>query len=399
MKKHPGVYSYTTVKGTRYGVRRGFKNSEGKRDEFTRSGLSSWREADMVLKSFEAKIARGEVGTVVTGKISLDEWYGRVKKRNIELGVWRKSTVDSKDYNYSKHISPRFGRTALNDLNRNEYQRFIDGLIKQGFAYRTIVTIDSVTQMLLNRAENEDIIAKNKLRKIAIDGGKDPADQSLEVEEYRTYMETAEKMLDRYQIAILYMLTLGERREELCGLKYNSFEFSTDESTGEEVCAITFDEARTVAQPEGGPLKTRASYRTIYVKGDIIDLIRYAILTSKNICRKYHREVKDDSFLFVAEKTGIPIYPAYANVMMRRVSKACGIKVHPHMLRHYFATTARDDKLPSMAVMHWLGHQNISMTNSYTRPSKRGALKVIDGIQGTILDGVPTTNNDLDGTN
>ena len=48
------------------------------------------------------------------------------------------------------------------------------------------------------------------------------------------------------------------------------------------------------------------------------------------------------------------------------------------MLRHYFATQAMQTGEAESTIMHWLGHSDISMTASYTRATKEGALHLID---------------------
>ena len=73
--------------------------------------------------------------------------------------------------------------------------------------------------------------------------------------------------------------------------------------------------------------------------------------------------------------------PAYLNVIFLKVSKACGIKIHPHKLRHYFATIAREESgLSDISVMNWLGHSKIDMTNRYVRSNLATMLNLKPGI-------------------
>lgn len=120
----------------------------------------------------------------------------------------------------------------------------------------------------------------------------------------------------------------------------------------------------------------------------IILIISLLLTTSHTINSEYHKElcyhkktVSKDGFLFVNEKSGEPFHPTYPNRVMKKVDKKCGIHVHPHMLRHYFATNAKDQNLPDMSVMRWLGQANIQMTNSYTRPNETSLLIVYGGVQ------------------
>lgn len=380
MKKHPNIYEYETTKGKRYGIRRKFKNIEHKNQEFTKSGFRSWRDADIVLKKFEDQLYSGQIAPLSNKSMTVNDYYQMMRKRKLELHVWRKSTLERHDNIYNGFFKKPFGNTPLDEVSRGDYQKIIDDMVKKNYAKTTIHATDSVMQLIMNDAENYDVIVKNKLRHINIVGGKDPKDLTLETKDYETWVTTAKQILSNYLFTMVYLLTLGERREELLGLKYSSFEFNKD-NTGREVCKITFDEARTVTDPEGGKLKNRASYRSIFVFGDIIPMIKFSITQSKIICVNHQKTVSKDGFLFVNEKTGEPFHPTYPNRVMKKVDKKCGIHVHPHMLRHYFATNAKDQNLPDMSVMRWLGHANIQMTNSYTRPNENSLLNVYDGVQ------------------
>lgn len=376
MKKHPNIYEYETRKGKRYGVRRGFMNSEHKSDEFTKSGFRTWRDADVVLKHFEDRLYLDEISPLTHRGETVDTYYQKLRTRKVKLNVWRKSTLQRHDDIYNRFFKPVFGNTPLESVSRGDYQKFIDKMVEQNYSKSTIHTTDSVMQLIMNDAENYDVIMKNKLKHINIVGGKPARDLTLETKDYDLWLTTAKKVLNKYLFTMVYLLTLGERREELLGLKYSSFEFL--QNKGHEICKITFDEARTASALDGGPLKNKASYRSIYVFGEIIPMIKFSIEKSKNIYDNYDQPITKNNFLFVNEGTGKPFFPDYANRVLKKVDKKCGIHINPHMLRHYFATKAKDQNLPDMAVMRWLGHANIQMTNSYTRPNETSLMNVFD---------------------
>ncbi|MDN6334366.1 MAG: N-terminal phage integrase SAM-like domain-containing protein, partial [Lacticaseibacillus paracasei] len=265
---HPNVYRYETRRGTRYGIRRGFKNSVGKRDEYTRSGFTNWHDAEGELKRFEASLVTGGINPLTHRGVTLNAYFAALVKNREELGVWRPATVIQKKTYYRKHLQDRFGNRPMSKISRSEYQQFIDEKIKSGLAQTTMRTLNSVMQIIMNDAEHNDIIRKNMLRGILINGAKPPKDVSITDEDYAKFMATAQKLLNKYQLTMLYLLTLGERREELAGLQFRSFKRGTTE--GQPYYEITYYVGRTPQQPLGGPLKTPSSYRTNYVTGPII---------------------------------------------------------------------------------------------------------------------------------
>lgn len=382
---HPNVYKYETRRGTRYGIRRGFKNSEGKRDEYTKSGFLSWRDADVVLKKFEATLATENTSPITHRSETLGHYFDVMKKRKVELGRWRINTALQHTYYFDKHLRPAFGNTPLMAISRADYQHFIDEKVKAGYAKLTLRTLDQIMQNIMNTAEMNDIIDKNRLRGIGIEGAKKPKDESLSQADFKKFMHTAKQILSKYDMTMLYLLTLGERRSEALGLQFRSFHKGTDDIG--DYYRIHFYVGRTLAEPLGGKLKTESSEREIYVHGTIVSYIDYMLQHAKEICEKTHRLYDDKTFVYLDERTGMPPSPGRVNIrVFNKVSKASGIKVHPHMLRHYFATQALEKGLPDMSVMHWLGHKNMKMTNDYTRPTAEGAKRVFQVMEGGLLE-------------
>ncbi|MGV0167138.1 tyrosine-type recombinase/integrase [Furfurilactobacillus sp. WILCCON 0119] len=385
LPKHPNIYSYETRKGTRYGIREHFTDVYSKRQEFNKSGFKTWREADVQLKLFEGRLARGELGPLSHSDITVAQYYKLLRDRKLKMGIWKTSTAKVSRNYFNQYFKDTLGDTPLEKVRRIDYQHLIDELgLRTGdeaLSKTTIRTVNAIMQLIMNDAERNDIIQKNKLRGVQVLGGEEPRSQTLEKADYETYMNTAKKVLNRYQFDMLYLLTLGERRSEILGLRKESFDFLRDDLHG-DVCKITFDRGRTPDEPNGTTLKTKSAYRSIYVFGDIVDMIRYVIQESEGIRRRHNLSINDSDYIYLNEDTGKPVHPTYPNRMLKKVSAACGIDVHPHLLRHYFATEASGANLPNMDVMHWLGHKHLQMTEEYTRGTKEGMLRVMKGMSG-----------------
>ncbi|MCW4398061.1 tyrosine-type recombinase/integrase [Lentilactobacillus parabuchneri] len=385
LKKHPGVFSYSTMKGTRYGARRRYKPlMGGPLRQWSKSGFLNWRDADMALKRFEVKLTDGTIAAADQKHIKLNQYFDHMAARKSKLGIWKVSTSKNCRNYYNHYFRNTFGDDLIQDVSRIKYQQFIDSLVEQNFAKTTIRTINSIMQQIMNDAESNDVINKNKLRHIEIAGGKEPKDQSLDRQDYQKFIAYAKTHETQYMFALIYFLSLGERRQELMGLRRSSFTFKHDDINNRQVCAVKFDMGRTPDELDGGTLKNKSSYRTIWVTGDFVNMIKYVITYSDNILANLNQPIDKDHFVWLNSQTGKPLHPTYPNRVMRRVSKGCGVAVHPHQLRHYFATKAKSDGLPDMDVMHWLGHANIQMTNSYTRETPEGALNVFKGISKDI---------------
>lgn len=198
-------------------------------------------------------------------------------------------------------------------------------------------------------------------------------------------MRTAKKICNRYDFAMVKMLTLGERRGELMGLRKSSFTFTVDEQTNEPICAIKFDLARTPDAVNGTTLKSAASYRTIWVTGSYLETIKFVLNYSEQIIRNTKGSVPDDYFIWLNPETGNPYQPERPRDLFARISLTAGVKINPHKFRHYFATKVRSNAtISDTDAMHWLGHKHIEMTDSYTRETPEGAIQVFRGVEDDL---------------
>jgi len=373
--RHPNVYSYETKKGMRFGIRRGYTTSLGKRDEYTKSGFKSWRDAEQVLKTFEADLVTGKGDSITRSKITLERYFKRMSDRKLKYGTWRDSTYEVHTRYFNQHIKPAFGTRRMNEITRGEYQAFLDSLAeKKGLAASTIRTIHRIMMETLNAAESEDVIEKNRLGRMEIHGA-EPKSVEIDPKDYDIWISEAEKQLDRYSFAMIQVATLGLRRGEILGLRTDSIRFQTNEATGEELAEINIDLQRGEDYPTGGPLKTSSSYRKIWVGGELVDALHFAILSSDNLRKKNGIPESTTKWLWL-NRYGRPASSFYLFEHMKIVNKATGIKLRPHMLRHYFATRSISANTPEIDVMHFLGHKTIQMTADYTRPTKDASLKV-----------------------
>lgn len=88
--------------------------------------------------------------------------------------------------------------------------------------------------------------------------------------------------------------------------------------------------------------------------------------------RKKERIRKGKKYLFV-HKDGSKVSRQYFFLMLRKRAEEAGIgrKVHPHMLRHTFATTLLEHGAPIRQVQEMLGHSQVETTMIYTHVSTR----------------------------
>lgn len=286
--RKPNIFWYKTKKGKRFAVRRQYRDN-GKRADFNRSGFTNQIEAETVLKQFETTLLTDGPSVLRGKKITVEAYYNQLVERKMKLKTWRESTRKNNKNYFDNYLRPVFGSTPLDDVSRSSYQHFLDDLAIQKnqkgelrLSETTINTIHSIMMMIFNSAEADDTIRKNRLRGLSVNGRK-PRSQDLDRADFEKWLAVAKQKLDRYEYAMIRIGALGERRGELMGLRTTSITFQHDDVHNEEVAAIKFDLQRNAEMPNGSPLKTDSSYRTIWVSGDIVDMLHFAIMTANNI--------------------------------------------------------------------------------------------------------------------
>lgn len=91
------------------------------------------------------------------------------------------------------------------------------------------------------------------------------------------------------------------------------------------------------------------------------------------LIEKYMNEARpcwlkeEHGFLFVSQ-SGKPITPRAVQLILKSAGERIGlsVEVHPHMLRHSFATHLLDNGADLRVVQELLGHENLSTTQIYT---------------------------------
>ena len=109
---------------------------------------------------------------------------------------------------------------------------------------------------------------------------------------------------------------------------------------------------------------------------------RQALLPPKlrELLRCYWRTTHSTDWLFPGARPGQPISVKTVYTACRQTARSAGIakSVHPHLLRHAFATHLLADGADLRAIQELLGHQSLSTTQKYTHASIRQLMEIYD---------------------
>ncbi len=379
--KYPNIYTYETKKGKRYYVRRNFKLN-GKKKEATASNLKTLAEARHALAEIENKIASGDYDQ--KKNITVNDYWQIYSENRIKTGRWAPDTAYIKDINFKRHFASLFGKKRLKDVNRLEYENYINGLLDD-YARMTVIQNNAIFEAMMNDAVVNGYLDRNPILKIFIgDSPIKPKDKRLSLEEFQSWDACAKKTLRKYDYAMVRISYFGVRRSEIMGIKFSSLKLVNGRFR------IHLDESRTYRRPNGSGMKTKQSERYVVVDEETTELLKYAIKKSKKIAKEAGRILNKDDFLFldsgsnIRKNIGKPIaYVRIAN-LFRNVSEVNGKHVTPHMMRHFFATQGQIAGVPVEHMAAALGHSTSYMTQKYTHIKDEVASEVTDSFLRAI---------------
>ncbi|MEG0239904.1 MAG: tyrosine recombinase [Anaerorhabdus sp.] len=145
-----------------------------------------------------------------------------------------------------------------------------------------------------------------------------------------------------------------------CGLRVS-------EATGLQINNIQFDQEILIVLGKGNKERMIPFYP------------RCGRLLQKYMNEARAQFIKEDhGFLFVSQ-SGKPITSRYIQYMLKNVGEKNGIplELHPHMLRHSFATHLLDNGADLRVVQELLGHENLATTQIYTHITVDRLKKVV----------------------
>lgn len=156
-----------------------------------------------------------------------------------------------------------------------------------------------------------------------------------------------EEIMLRY----LYYAETGYRIGELLGVKYVK-----DIDYRNHMIRVCFREDN-----ENEARAKNAEYRSAKISNDTFEFLM-------DYLAKYRKILQHQDYLFVnimGENIGKPLRVDSVYDMLDRMEKKTGVKITPHMLRHYFANMRKQAGWELEMISQALGHKHLDTTIKY----------------------------------
>lgn len=315
----------------------------------TYSSLSRARRA---LREFVIQKNTGRV--VAPSAITLGQWL-EYWMEEIVLPNRAVTTVYGYRNIVHNHMIPALGRIKLQKLSPKDLQQYYNMLARdKGLSSNTVRRHHDLLSNCLHSAVRQDLLLRSPTERV-----EPPRAVQFEAHFYSPQeLKQLYALVEGHWLEVIVRLagSLGLRREEICGLRWDSVDF--------ERRKVHIKHARTSAGADTvlKETKTRTSNRILHLTDDLYCLLQRE-LDRQNRNRLLAREEWPGTGLVVVDEQGRPYPPNRISLAFGQFIQSHDLpKITLHGLRHTFATVASAQGAPLFDIGRALGHSTPSTT-------------------------------------
>ena len=251
-------------------------------------------------------------------------------------------------------IYPALGEMKMPDITAANISALLLDMQAQRKAHATCIKVYTVLKSLFKMAYLSDIIQKNPMDKVERPKQRKDEVRGIEaeaytIEEVKHILSCLEKEPLKWQALIRLLVDTGIRRGECCGLQWKDVDFKGNTITVAGNLCYTPQKGVYLDSPKNG--KTRI----IDVDADVIALLQQL--------RQQQASHALSAFVFTQDNSPEPMHPQSPTRYLKKFAARYGIDdLHPHKLRHSFASIAITNGADIASVSEKLGHSDKAVT-------------------------------------
>ena len=254
----------------------------------------------------------------------------------------------------NKHIYPVLGDIKMPDIKSAQITKLLLNVQAEGKAHATVVKIYNILNLLFKMAYLGDMIDRNPMDKVERPRPRKEEVCSGEVESYtaeelRYILQCVDKEPLKWRAMLHLLIDTGIRRGEACGLQWKHINFANHSITIAGNLCYTAEKGIYLDTPKSRKI------RTIDIDPAITALLWELRLDQS--------QKAISQYVFTQEGSIEPMHPQTPTRYMQKFAKRYGIEhLHPHKLRHSFASVAIVNGADIASVSEKLGHADKSTT-------------------------------------
>lgn len=308
-----------------------------------------------------------------------EEWYEKYKAPTLKNGG--SLSYKRKFVNY---YGVRIGSKNLKDIRQLHVQTAIADMLEVGRSPKSIRDATSVLQNCIEAAMANGLMSVNPAVGVVIPKCAKVERRVLTVEEQELFIEHLERTKSWYEEMYKLMLLTGMRIGEVGGLQWADIDFTNKFIYIKRSLSYQYEDGKKtmfLTSP-----KTENSVRKIPFFGETKNILLNQFEKQKNrrsVMGKKWKQPKQLGDLVFTTSLGSPIGRYTIENDMRNITKQINEvlriestysgevpktfeRVHPHALRHTFATRCFEKGMTPRTVQEIMGHSNYNTTVSYT---------------------------------
>lgn len=253
-----------------------------------------------------------------------------------------------------KWVYPALGDLKLPDITPANISALLLSMQAQGKAHATVVKCYTILNSLFKMAFLSDTIPKNPMHKVERpkprkDESRHDEVEAYTVDEVRHILACLDKEPLKWRVLVRLLIDTGIRRGECCGLQWKDVDFQGNSVTISGNLCYTPQKGVYLDTPKNG------RSRTVNVDPDIMSLLR--ALRSEQAAQAI------SSYVFTQDGSPEPMHPQSPTRYMKKFSQRYNVPdLHPHKLRHTFASIAITSGADVASVSEKLGHSDKAVT-------------------------------------
>lgn len=281
--------------------------------------------------------------------LTLQQYGDTVFMPSKEITMSEKTRSDYTWY-LNKHIYPALGILKMPDITPANITAFLLALQAAGLAHSTVIKGYAILRSLFKMAYMADVVPRNPMDKVERprprkDEIKASETEAFTADELRYILECLEKEPLKWRALVRLLVDTGIRRGECCGLRWSYVDF--------DECRIQIAGNLCYTPERGVYLDTpkNSCIRSIGVDPEVMQLLREL------------KEETSGEWVFTQADSLEPMNPQSPTRYLARFAKRYGIEgLHPHKLRHSFASVAIVNGADIASVSEKLGHSDKAVT-------------------------------------
>ena len=272
----------------------------------------------------------------------------------------------------NSRIYPAIGNLKMPDITPANISALLLSIQSDGKAHSTVIKYYTVLHSLFKMAYLDDTITRNpmdkverpKPRKGEIRGAAVDAFTVEEIVHIKDYLSNEPL---KWQALVSLLIDTGMRRGECCALRWSDVNFADGTITVEKNLCYTPQKGVYLDTPKNG-------------KSRVIDVCPEVMQKLQLLRKEQINNCILSEFVFTQENSGAVMHPQTPTEYLKDFGNRYGIaNLHPHKLRHSFASIAITNGADIASVSEKLGHSDKAVTlRMYTHADKESIKRAGD---------------------